>query len=174
MAKYLPEQTVLLNGVSKSHAMTGYRIGILASPAELTQKIAAIHQFAITTPSNPAMAATVEALETEAGRKDTLDMKEEYSMRRDYLYNQLTKLGFAVAKPSGTFYLFAKIPDGYNQDDVEFAYDLVQKNALALIPGSYFGSGGEGYVRLSYAASFEALEKAAARLSDYMESNKPA
>ncbi|MGO3316703.1 MAG: aminotransferase class I/II-fold pyridoxal phosphate-dependent enzyme, partial [Leuconostoc mesenteroides] len=152
MAKYLPEQTILLNGVSKSHAMTGYRIGILAGPAQLVQKIAMIHQFATTTASNPAMAAAAEALGTEAGRQDTLVMKAEYLQRRDYVYDTMTQLGFKVAKPDGAFYIFAKIPAGYIQDDFAFARDLAQNNGLALIPGSSFGPGGEGYVRLSYAA----------------------
>lgn len=171
MAKYLPEQTILLNGVSKSHAMTGYRIGILAGPAQLVQKIAMIHQFATTTASNPAMAAAAEALGTEAGRQDTLVMKAEYLQRRDYVYDTMTQLGFKVAKPDGAFYIFAKIPAGYIQDDFVFARDLAQKNGLALIPGSSFGPGGEGYIRLSYAASIETLQKAMHRLTTYMEEN---
>ncbi|MDC2806079.1 aminotransferase class I/II-fold pyridoxal phosphate-dependent enzyme [Leuconostoc suionicum] len=171
MAKYLPEQTILLNGVSKSHAMTGYRIGILAGPAQLVQKIAMIHQFATTTASNPAMAAAAEALGTEAGRQDTLVMKAEYLQRRDYVYDTMTQLGFKVAKPDGAFYIFAKIPAGYIQDDFAFARDLAQKNGLALIPGSSFGPGGEGYIRLSYAASIETLQKAMHRLTTYMEEN---
>ncbi len=171
MAKYLPEQTILLNGVSKSHAMTGYRIGILAGPAQLVQKIAMIHQFATTTASNPAMAAATEALGTEAGRQDTLVMKAEYLQRRDYVYDTMTQLGFKVAKPDGAFYIFAKIPAGYIQDDFAFARDLAQNNGLALIPGSSFGPGGEGYVRLSYAASIETLQKAMHRLIAYMEEN---
>ncbi|MDI6553037.1 aminotransferase class I/II-fold pyridoxal phosphate-dependent enzyme [Leuconostoc falkenbergense] len=172
MAKYLPEQTIVLNGVSKSHAMTGYRIGILAGPAKLVQKIAMIHQFTITTASNPAMAAATEALGTEAGRQDTLDMKAAYRQRRDFVYEQMTSLGFQVAKPDGAFYIFAKIPAGYLQDDFEFARDLANKNGLALIPGSSFGPGGEGYVRLSYAAAIETLQEAMSRLTLYMKENK--
>lgn len=172
MAKYLPEQTIVLNGVSKSHAMTGYRIGILAGPAKLVQKIAMIHQFTITTASNPAMAAATEALGTEAGRQDTLDMKAAYRQRRDFVYEQMTSLGFQVAKPDGAFYIFAEIPAGYLQDDFEFARDLANKNGLALIPGSSFGPGGEGYVRLSYAAAIETLQEAMSRLTLYMKENK--
>jgi aminotransferase len=172
MAKYLPNQTIVLNGVSKSHAMTGYRIGILAAPAKLAQRISMIHQFAVTTPSNPAMAAAVEALGTEAGLQDTLEMKAEYRRRRDFVYSQLIEMGFEAAKPDGAFYIFAKIPAGYIQDDAEFAHDLVQKNAVALMPGSFFGPGGAGYLRLSYTASFEALEKAMCRLATYMKENK--
>ena len=90
MAQFLPEQTILLNGVSKSHAMTGYRIGMLAGPAELVAKLGLIHQFTITTPTNSAMAAAAEALGTPAGKADTLAMKAEYQARRDYVYQTMT------------------------------------------------------------------------------------
>jgi len=174
MAQFLPEQTILLNGVSKSHAMTGYRIGLLAGPAELVAKLGLIHQFTITTPTNSAMAAAAEALGTPAGKTDTLAMKAEYQARRDYVYQTMTDLGFDIPKPAGAFYIFAKIPADLPQDDVAFARDLAQKNKLAVIPGSAFGPGGEGYVRLSYAASMATLEEAMARLSAYIEANRHA
>ncbi|MET3357484.1 UNVERIFIED_ORG: aminotransferase [Leuconostoc holzapfelii] len=168
MAQYLPEQTILLNGVSKSHAMTGYRIGFLAGPAELVAKLGLIHQFTITTATNSAMAAAAEALSTEAGCQDTLDMKKAYQARRDFVYQTMMSLGFVVPKPAGAFYIFAKIPAGYLQDDVAFARDLAQKDKLAVVPGSAFGPGGEGYIRISYAASMAQLKEAMARLSAYM------
>ena len=168
MAQYLPEQTILLNGVSKSHAMTGYRIGFLAGPAELVAKLGLIHQFTITTATNSAMAAAAEALSTEAGRQDTLDMKKAYQARRDFVYQTMISLGFVVPKPAGAFYIFAKIPAGYLQDDVAFARDLAQKDKLAVVPGSAFGPGGEGYIRISYAASMAQLKEAMGRLSAYM------
>ncbi|AFT82289.1 putative aminotransferase A [Leuconostoc carnosum JB16] len=86
MAKYLPEQTILLNGVSKSHAMTGYRIGFLAGPAEVVKKLGLIHQFTVTTVTNSSMAAATEALNTEAGREDTLIMKKQYKERRVFCF----------------------------------------------------------------------------------------
>jgi len=172
MAKYLPEQTVVLNGVSKSHAMTGYRIGFLAGPAELVSKFSLIHQFTITTATNSAMAAATEALSTDLGRQDTLQMKAEYQSRRDFIYETMTALGFQIPKPDGAFYIFAKIPTGYIQDDFEFARDLAHKSRLAVIPGASFGPGGEGYIRLSYAASQENLQEAMTRLTQYMSENK--
>lgn len=168
MAKYLPEQTILLNGVSKSHAMTGYRIGLLAGPAELVAKLGLIHQFTITTPTNSAMAAAAEALGTAAGKADTLAMKSEYQARRDFVYQTMTALGFEVPKPAGAFYIFAKIPADFTQDDVAFARDLAEKNQVAFVPGSAFGPGGEGYVRLSYAASMATLQEAMSRLTAYI------
>lgn len=172
MAKYLPEQTIVLNGVSKSHAMTGYRIGFLAGPAELVSKFSLIHQFTITTPTNSAMAAATEALGSNLGQQDTLQMKAEYKVRRDFVYQSMTDLGFQIPKPDGAFYIFAKIPTGYNQDDFEFARDLAHKNKLAVIPGASFGPGGEGYIRLSYADSMANLNEAMTRLARYMAENK--
>lgn len=174
MAKYLPEQTILLNGVSKSHAMTGYRIGFLAAPAPLVARLGLIHQFTITTATNSAMVAATEALSTAAGKQDTLDMKAEYQKRRDYVYDQMTQLGFTVPKPNGAFYIFAKIPAELSQDDVAFARDLAYKNKLALIPGSAFGPGGEGYVRISYAASMTTLQEAMKRLGEYIQESAQA
>lgn len=172
MASILPEQTIVVNGVSKSHAMTGYRIGILAGPAALMKKINMVHGFVIMTPSNPAMAAATEAFKSAESKDDTLWMKEQYKKRRDYLVEKMTKLGFEMATPSGAFYVFAKIPVDLNQNDVEFAYDLVDRQQLAVVPGSGFGPGGAGYVRISYAASLDMLEKAMNRLESYCEEKR--
>ncbi|MGQ2287618.1 aminotransferase class I/II-fold pyridoxal phosphate-dependent enzyme [Leuconostoc suionicum] len=172
MASILPEQTIVVNGVSKSHAMTGYRIGILAGPAALMKKINMVHGFVIMTPSNPAMAAATEAFKSAESKDDTLWMKEQYKKRRDYLVEKMTKLGFEMATPSGAFYMFAKIPVDLNQNDVEFAYDLVDRQQLAVVPGSGFGPGGEGYVRISYAASLDMLETAMNRLESYCEEKR--
>lgn len=170
----LPEQTLLINGVSKSHAMTGWRIGIAAGPADLMKRVSLAHAFNVTSASNPELYAAAEALSTEAGRQDTLKMKAEYIKRRDFVVETMTKLGFKIANPSGAFYVFAKIPAGYIQDDNEFCYDLVRKNKLALIAGSGFGPGGEHYIRLSYAASMDDLKEAMKRLTAYINENKPA
>ncbi|GEK65169.1 aminotransferase [Leuconostoc mesenteroides subsp. sake] len=172
MASILPEQTIVVNGVSKSHAMTGYRIGILAGPAALMKKINMVHGFVIMTPSNPAMAAATEAFKSAESKDDTLWMKEQYKKRRDYLVEKMTKLGFEMATPSGAFYMFAKIPVDLNQNDVEFAYDLVDRQQLAVVPGSGFGPGGAGYVRISYAASLDMLETAMNRLESYCEEKR--
>lgn len=172
MASILPEQTIVVNGVSKSHAMTGYRIGILAGPAALMKKINMVHGFVIMTPSNPAMAAATEAFKSAESKDDTLWMKEQYKKRRDYLVEKMTKLGFEMATPSGAFYMFAKIPVDLNQNDVEFAYDLVDGQQLAVVPGSGFGPGGAGYVRISYAASLDMLETAMNRLESYCEEKR--
>jgi len=171
MATFLPDQTLVINGVSKSHAMTGYRIGIIAGPAALITPVNMVHSFIIMTPSNPAMAAATEAFDSSLSASDTEKMKNAYRERRDLLVSKMTALGFEMATPSGAFYIFAKIPENLNQDDVAFAYDLVDQEKLAVVPGSGFGPGGEGYIRLSYAASMAMLTDAMARLSSYCENN---
>ncbi|WP_134644695.1 aminotransferase class I/II-fold pyridoxal phosphate-dependent enzyme [Weissella cibaria] len=168
IAQYLPDQTLVLNGVSKSHAMTGYRIGFVVGPTKLIRAVGLIHQFAVTSASNPAMAGAAEALGTEAGRQDTLAMKAEYAARRNYLVKALRELGFAIPQPAGAFYVFAQIPDGLAQDDAAFSLALAQEGKVAVIPGSAFGIGGAGYIRLSYAASLADLQTAVARIAAFI------
>lgn len=98
-----------------------------------------------------------------------VEMKKEYQARRDYLYSNLTKLGFECAKPQGAFYIFAKIPAGLEQDDKKFIYDLAEKAKVAVTAGSFFGKGGEHYIRLSYATSMEEIKKGVARIAKYVE-----
>jgi len=95
-------------------------------------------------------------------------MKKEYIQRRDYIIEKMTDLGFEIIKPDGAFYIFAKIPAGYNQDSFAFLKDFAHKKAVAFIPGAAFGQYGEGYVRLSYAASMETIREAMKRLEEYM------
>ncbi|MDT2599411.1 pyridoxal phosphate-dependent aminotransferase [Enterococcus hulanensis] len=165
--KYLREQTILINGLSKSHAMTGWRIGFIFAPAELTEQIIKVHQYLVTAASTISQKAAVRAL--VQGISDSEIMREEYRERRDYVYQAMTKLGFEVARPSGAFYIFAKIPAGLEQDSMTFCIDLAEKNQLAIIPGIAFGPEGEGYVRISYAASMENLVEAMNRLAAYVE-----
>lgn len=151
IANYLPTQTILLNGASKSHAMTGWRIGIMCAPKAITAQLGKIHQFTVTSTTTNAQAAATEALKN--GLDDAQVMKREYQERRDYLYDALNDLGFQSAKPEGAFYLFSKIPAGLPQNSMAFCRELAHEARVALIPGSSFGPGGEGYVRISYAAS---------------------
>ena len=169
IATYLPGQTLLLNGVSKSHAMTGYRIGFIAGPAGLMRTVGMTHQLVVTSPSNPAMAAATVALGTEAGREATLAMKAQYAARRDFAVEQMRAAGFEVETPGGAFYVFAKIPATHNQDDREFALALAENAHVAVIPGSAFGQGGAGYLRLSYATSLATLTEAMQRIKTYMQ-----
>ncbi|MEG0781726.1 pyridoxal phosphate-dependent aminotransferase [Carnobacterium sp.] len=170
IAEFARDQTILINGLSKSHAMTGWRIGFILAPQELIGQIVKVHQYLVTSATTMAQKAAIAAL--TAGADDALPMKIEYMKRRDFLYEKMKNLGFEIARPNGAFYIFAKIPDGYTQNSMNFCVDLAEKNKLAIIPGSAFGAAGEGFVRLSYAASMEKLELAMERLTSYMTTNK--
>ena len=169
LAEYLPEQTIVINGLSKSHAMTGWRLGFIFAPAAFTAQLIKSHQYLVTAANTMAQYAAIEAL--TAGKDDAQPMKAEYVQRRDYIIEQMTELGYQIIKPDGAFYIFAKIPEGYNQDSFTFLRDFAEKKAVAFIPGAAFGQYGEGYIRLSYAASMETIKEALKRLKEYMEEN---
>ncbi|VTY27922.1 pyridoxal phosphate-dependent aminotransferase [uncultured Streptococcus sp.] len=162
----LRDQAIIINGLSKSHAMTGWRLGLIFAPATFTAQLIKSHQYLVTAANTMAQHAAVEAL--TAGKNDAEPMKKEYLQRRDYIIEKMTALGFEIIKPDGAFYIFAKIPAGYNQDSFAFLKDFAQKKAVAFIPGAAFGRYGEGYVRLSYAASMETIKEAIKRLEEYM------
>jgi len=162
----LRDQAIIINGLSKSHAMTGWRLGFIFAPANFTAQLIKSHQYLVTAANTMAQHAAVEAL--TAGKDDAEPMKKEYIQRRDYIVDKMTDLGFEIIKPDGAFYIFAKIPAGYNQDSFAFLKDFAQKKAVAFIPGAAFGQYGEGYVRLSYAASMGTIREAMKRLEEYM------
>ena len=162
----LRDQAIIINGLSKSHAMTGWRLGFIFAPANFTAQLIKSHQYLVTAANTMAQHAAVEAL--TAGKNDAEPMKKEYIQRRDYIIEKMTKLGFEIIKPDGAFYIFAKIPAGYSQDSFAFLKDFAQKKAVAFIPGAAFGQYGEGYVRLSYAASMGTIREATKRLEEYM------
>lgn len=166
IAEFAREQTIVLNGLSKSHAMTGYRIGFIFADASLTQLIIKTHQYFVTAATTVSQFAAIEALKN--GKDDAAIMAKEYIVRRDYIISQMTPLGFDIAKPDGAFYIFAKIPADLNQDDFDFLLDFATEKQVAFIPGSSFGQYGKGYVRLSYAASMAVIKEAMVRLTAYV------
>jgi aminotransferase len=166
VAQYIKEQTIVVTGLSKSHAMTGWRIGVTFAPEYITSRLAITHQNTTTCATSIAQKAAEEAWAN--GMDDAIPMKAEYQKRRDFVGAKFKELGFEVAKPKGAFYIFAKIPAQFNQNSVEFVLDLAEKARVALIPGVAFGPKGEGYVRLSYAASMENLEEAMKRIAEYV------
>ncbi|MFC6386509.1 pyridoxal phosphate-dependent aminotransferase [Sporolactobacillus kofuensis] len=165
MAEYLPDQAIVINGASKSHAMTGWRIGFICAPAVIATELGKIHQFTITSTATVAQDAALEAFEN--GMDDGIRMRAEYEKRRDFVYEAMRKIGFGCVKPEGAFYLFAKIPDHMIQNSMAFSRDLARKARVAVIPGGSFGPGGEGYIRISYAASMEQLHEAMHRIAEY-------
>ena len=166
LGSMLRDQAIIINGLSKSHAMTGWRLGFIFAPANFTAQLIKSHQYLVTAANTMTQHAAVEAL--TAGKNDAEPMKKEYIQRRDYIIEKMTNLGFEIIKPDGAFYIFAKIPAGYNQDSFAFLKDFAQKKAVAFIPGAAFGRYGEGYVRISYAASMKTIKEAMQRLEEYM------
>ncbi|MDQ0155827.1 aminotransferase A [Robertmurraya andreesenii] len=160
----LKDKTIVINGLSKSHSMTGWRIGFIFAPAYLAQHILKVHQYNVSCATSISQYAALEALTN--GKNDALTMKNEYLTRRDYVYERLTKIGLKVVNPDGAFYFFVKLPDRY-PNSFDFALALVEKARVAVVPGSAFSSYGEGYFRLSYAYSMDTLKEALDRIEKF-------
>lgn len=167
IASYLKEKTIVINGLSKSHSMTGWRIGLLFAPENITKHILKVHQYNVSCANSIAQKAAYEAL--TAGIDDALIMKKEYKVRRDYVYNRLCSMGLEVIKPDGAFYFFVKIPNQINLNSFDFALDLVHEAKVAIVPGSAFSEFGEGYFRLSFASKQETLVSGLNRLEQYLK-----
>lgn len=167
LATLLPEQTVVISGLSKSHAMTGWRLGYVAAPEDAINQISKMHSFMVTAPNDTAQAAALEALTN--GQTDPVEFKKHYKKRRDRLASAMKEMGFEIAIPDGAFYIFAKIPAAFGNDDFKFARELAHQAKVGVIPGQAFGPGGEGHIRLSYAASDDDIEEVIKRLGAYMK-----
>ncbi|UFU00864.1 aminotransferase A [Radiobacillus kanasensis] len=161
------DKTIVINGLSKSHSMTGWRIGFILAPEWLASHLIKVHQYNVSCAASVSQYAALEALSN--GMDDAIPMREQYLRRRDYCYNRLKKMGLELELPSGAFYLFPKIPTG-GKAVFDVAIDIVDKAHLAVVPGSAFSVLGEGYVRISYAYSMETLEEGLNRLETYFQS----
>lgn len=161
----MKEQTIVINGLSKSHSMTGWRIGFTFAPAAVSKHIVKVHQYNVSCASSIGQYAAVEAL--TAGVDDAEPMKREYRLRRDFVYDKLRRIGLEVEKPEGAFYLFPSIRK-FGLDSFDFTMKLLEQERVAVVPGDAFSEYGEGYVRISYAYSMEALEKAMDRLERFV------
>lgn len=146
--------------------MTGWRIGVIGGPATIINEVNKVHQFLITSATTNAQAAATEAFKN--GLEDGPQMREAYAKRVAILEEGLGQLGFDYVKPDGAFYLFAKIPEQFTQDSFEFCRQLAHGAKVAVIPGSCFGPGGEGYVRISFAASEENIKTALNRIKSFL------
>lgn len=167
IAEFIPEQTIVINGLSKSHAMTGWRLGLIFAKAELTAQLIKSHQYLVTAATTASQFAAIAALTN--GKNDAEPMKAEYIKRRDYIIDKMMAMNFKIIRPNGAFYIFAKIPVADGQDSFAFLQKLAREQAVAFIPGVAFGPYGEGYLRISYAASMEVIEEAMRRLEIFME-----
>lgn len=167
MAELLPGRSILVNGLSKSHAMTGYRVGYFVGPADFIANATKLHGFAVTSVSNPAQYAALEALTT--GLADAQPMQEAYEKRRDFVVAKLNELGYETLTPAGAFYTFSKIPAAFHLSSVAFAEKLAEDGKVGVTPGNCFGASGEGYFRISYAASMADIQTAMQRLAVFTE-----
>ncbi|MEI4829026.1 aminotransferase A [Bacillus sp. FJAT-53711] len=159
-------KTIVINGLSKSHSMTGWRIGFLFAPNFLASQILKVHQYNVTCATSIAQYAAIEAL--TAAKDAPRMMRHQYKKRRDYVYNRLVQMGLTVEKPTGAFYLFPYIGN-LNSSSFDFAMELVKEAKLAVVPGSAFSEYGEGYIRISYAYSMEMLKEGCDRLETFIQ-----
>ena len=158
-------RTVVINGLSKSHAMTGWRMGYACAPQPVIAAMTKLHQFGIMSASTTSQYASVEAL--REGDKDILHMREEYNRRRRYLVESLNRIGLECFEPKGAFYVFPSIQStGLTSE--QFCERFLMEEQVAVIPGSAFGQGGEGFIRICYAASMKDITEAVRRLEDFL------
>jgi aminotransferase len=158
-------RTILLGGFSKDYAMTGWRIGYAAAPADFIQAMNRVHQYTIMSAPTMSQRAALEAL--LHGEEHVQSMKAEYDRRRKLIVPGLNQIGLATFEPRGAFYAFASVKIS-GMDDETFAQKLIQDEKVAVIPGSAFGAGGAGYVRLSYATAYEKIEEALRRMEHFV------
>lgn len=159
------ERTIVINGFSKSHAMTGWRLGYACGPKVVMDQILKIHQFAIMCAPTNSQYAAVEAMKN--GDADVAMMREQYNQRRRFLVHEFERMGLQCFEPFGAFYIFPSIKEfGISSD--EFATRLLREEKVAVVPGTAFGDCGEGFLRISYAYSLDNLKVALGRLEKFI------
>lgn len=161
----MQERTVLINGFSKSYAMTGWRLGYACGPRAILEQMTKIHQFAIMCAPTTSQYAAVEALKNGDG--DVKEMREAYNQRRRYLMHAFRQMGLECFEPYGAFYVFPCIKE-FGMTSEEFATRFLEEEKVAAVPGTAFGDSGEGFLRISYAYSLENLKIAIGRLEHFV------
>ena len=162
----MKERTIVINGFSKSYAMTGWRLGYACGPKLIIEQILKIHQFAIMCAPTTSQYAAVEAL--RHGDDDVERMRTAYNQRRNFLMNSFKEMGLKCFEPFGAFYVFPSIKE-FGMTSDEFATKLLQEEKVAVVPGTAFGECGEGFLRISYAYSIEELKKALERIDRFIK-----
>jgi len=162
----MQERTLLLGGFSKNYAMTGWRIGYAAGPASLIQGLVRIHQYSVMSAPTISQYAALEAL--KVGEPYVQEMRAEYDRRRKLMFQGLNDLGLPTFEPHGAFYVFPSIHNT-GLSDAAFAEKLLLEEKVAVVPGSSFGDAGKGFVRCSYATSYELLEKALDKIGNFLK-----
>lgn len=165
----IKNQILIVNGFSKAYAMTGYRLGYIVGHEVLIAAMCKIHQYTIMNPTTSSQYAAVQAI--NYGADDIAYMKEEFLKRRNFIVNNLNRIGLTCPMPKGAFYVFPSIKiSGLSSYD--FCIKLVNQEKLAVVPGSAFGASGEGHIRISYAYSIEEIKEAIIRIERFMKSLK--
>ncbi len=165
----MKERTIVINGFSKSYAMTGWRLGYAVGPEEIITQMIKIHQFAIMCAPTTSQYAAVEALKN--GDPDVELMRDAYDKRRKFLVARLREIGLDCFEPYGAFYVFPCIK-GFGMTSEEFATKLLEEEKLAIVPGTAFGDCGEGFLRISYAYSIEQLKEALNRMESFVKRHR--
>ena len=165
----MAERTIVVNGFSKSYAMTGWRLGWAMGPKEIMRHICKIHQFGIMSAPTTAQFAGIEAIRT--GDDDIARMRDQYDLRRRYLLGELRSMGLECFEPEGAFYIFPSI-ESTGLSSEEFCERLLHEQEVAVIPGSAFGASGEGHIRISYSYSMSHLREACSRMKIFLENLK--
>lgn len=160
------ERTILISGFSKGFAMTGWRLGFVCAPEEISQAMLKIHQYAIMCAPTMAQFAAIEALKN--GRSDVEEMVKSYRRRRNYIVQSFNEIGLKCHIPGGAFYAFPSI-ESTGLSSEEFAEKLLIEEAVAVVPGNVFGESGAGHIRCSYATSMEQLQEAVKRIKRFIE-----
>ncbi len=161
----MKERTVLINGFSKSYAMTGWRLGYACAPKVILEQMLKIHQYAIMCAPTTSQYAAVSALKN--GDKDVETMRNSYNQRRRFLMHAFKEMGLECFEPFGAFYVFPCIKE-FGMTSEEFATRFLQEEKVATVPGSAFGASGDGYLRISYAYSLETLKKAMEKMQKFV------
>ncbi|GLB59637.1 aminotransferase [Cytobacillus sp. NCCP-133] len=165
------KRTILISGFSKGFAMTGWRLGFVCAPEQISQAMLKIHQYAMMCAPTMAQFAALEALKT--GRTDVEEMKKSYRRRRNYFVQSLNEIGLSCHVPGGAFYAFPSV-ESTGLSSEEFAEKLLLEEKVAVVPGNIFGASGEGHVRCSYATSMEQLQEAVKRIGRFLERSRKA
>ncbi|RPI83342.1 MAG: aminotransferase class I/II-fold pyridoxal phosphate-dependent enzyme [Chloroflexi bacterium] len=161
----MKERTILLGGFSKNYAMTGWRAGFAAGPAEMIQGLVRVHQYTIMSAPTMSQMAALEAIKN--GQPYVEEMRAEYDRRRKLIVGGLNQLGLPTFEPHGAFYAFPQVAVSGMSDEV-FAQMLLEEEKVAVVPGNSFGAGGDGFVRCSYATAYEKIEEALHRMDRFM------
>ena len=165
----MKERTVIVNGFSKSHSMTGWRMGYAVGPAEIISPMTKLHQFAIMSAPTMSQYAAIEALRN--GDEDIEKMRSEYDMRRRLIVDGLNKMGLTCFEPEGAFYVFPSIKST-GLSSAEFCEKLIYSKGVAVVPGDAFGESGEGFVRISYCYSINHITEALERMQAFIKELK--